>query len=115
VLFRSTPGGATIPTTNFQVLLGILLRHESLETAVAAPRFHQQDFPDRIVAELGKFGSDWMEGLRRLGHTVVEREAKDFGGQSGRVNAIARDADGTLTAVSDPRRLGAGLVVQPAP
>ena len=110
-----TPGGATIPTTNFQVLLGILLRHESLETAVATPRFHQQDLPDRILAELGKFGSDWMEGLRRLGHTVVEKEAKDSGGQIGRVNAVERDSDGTLTAVSDPRRAGAGLVVQPVP
>lgn len=110
-----TPGGATIPTTNFQVLLGILLRHETLEAAIAAPRFHQQDLPDQIQVELGKFDPEWMEGLRRLGHSVVEREKKDGGGQIGRVNAIARGSDGALEAVSDPRRYGGGLVVQPRP
>jgi gamma-glutamyltranspeptidase/glutathione hydrolase len=110
-----TPGGATIPTTNFQILLGILLRRESLEAAVAAPRFHQQDYPDRISVELGKFEPEWMEGLRRLGHSVVEKEHKDSEGQIGRVNAIARNADGSFTAVSDPRHPGAGLVLQPTP
>ena len=114
-LVWGSPGGATIPTTNLQVLLGIVLRHETLEAAVAAPRFHQQDLPDRILAELGKFDAAWMDGLRKLGHTVVEKEEKDSGGQIGRVHAIARDAGGGLTAVADPRRSGAGLVVVPAP
>ncbi len=108
-----TPGGATIPTTNFQILLGILLRHETLEAAVAAPRFHQQDLPDRIVVEIGKFDTEWIEGLRRLGHSVVDREKTEP--RIGRVNAIARAADGTLEAVSDPRRPGGGFVVQPRP
>jgi gamma-glutamyltranspeptidase/glutathione hydrolase len=106
-----TPGGATILTTNFQVLLGLLVRHESLEAAVAAPRFHQQDLPDRIQVEKGRFAPEWTEGLRRLGHAVIERDPKDFEGKIGRVHAIARDSDGTMTAVADPRRSGAGLVV----
>jgi gamma-glutamyltranspeptidase/glutathione hydrolase len=104
-----TPGGSTIPTTNFQVLLGVLLRGETLETAVAAPRFHQQDFPDKIQMERNRFDAGWIDALRRLGHTVEEREPdKD---PIGRVHAIARGPDGTLIAVADPRSGGVGLVV----
>ena len=104
-----TPGGSTIPTTNFQVLLGVLLRGESLEAAVAAPRFHQQDFPDKIQMERNRFDAGWIDALRRLGHTVEEREPdKD---PIGRVHSIARGPDGTLTAVADPRSGGVALVV----
>ncbi|HKF42180.1 MAG TPA: gamma-glutamyltransferase [Thermoanaerobaculia bacterium] len=108
-----TPGGSTIPTTNFQVMLGILLRGESLADAVAAPRFHQQDFPDKIQLERERFDPAFVGALEKLGHTVVEREPKD--NPIGRVHAIARSNSGTLTAVADPRRGGAGLVVEPAP
>ena len=104
-----TPGGSTIPTTNFQVLLGILLRGESLEEAVAAPRFHQQDFPDKIQIERNRFDAGWIDALRRTGHTVEEREP-DMD-PIGRVHAIARGPDGTLTAVADTRAGGVGLVV----
>jgi gamma-glutamyltranspeptidase/glutathione hydrolase len=107
-----SPGGAFIVTTNFQVLLGVLVRHESLEAAVAAPRFHQQDFPDRVLVERGAFDAKWMDGLRALGHSVVEREEAEFHGTMGRVHAIARAADGALTAVADPRRDGGGFVVR---
>ncbi|HEX9149321.1 MAG TPA: gamma-glutamyltransferase [Thermoanaerobaculia bacterium] len=104
-----TPGGSTIPTTNFQILLGLILRGESLEAAVAAPRFHQQDFPDKIQLERERFDSEWTDALRRIGHTVEEREPdKD---PIGRVHAIARKPDGSLTAVADPRSGGVGLVV----
>jgi gamma-glutamyltranspeptidase/glutathione hydrolase len=104
-----TPGGSTIPTTNFQILLGLILRGESLEAAVAAPRFHQQDFPDKIQLERERFDSEWTDALRRIGHTVEER-APDHD-PIGRVHAIARKPDGSLTAVADPRSGGVGLVV----
>jgi gamma-glutamyltranspeptidase/glutathione hydrolase len=105
-----TPGGSTISTTTFQVLLGFLLRGQSLPDAVAAPRFHQQDYPDQIQLERGRFEPAWVAALEKLGHAVVEREPKDD--PIGRVHAIARRADGTLTAVADPRSDGVGLVVQ---
>jgi gamma-glutamyltranspeptidase/glutathione hydrolase len=104
-----TPGGSTIPTTVFQVMAGIILRGETLETAVAAPRFHQQDLPDKIQIERSRFDSAWIEALRRIGHTVEER-APDLN-PIGRVHAIARRPDGALTAVADPRSGGVGLVV----
>jgi gamma-glutamyltranspeptidase/glutathione hydrolase len=108
-LVWGTPGGSTIPTTNLQVMLGVLHRAEPLEAAVAAPRFHQQDFPDKIQIERNRFDSGWIDALRRIGHTVEER-APDSD-PIGRVHAISRRADGTLTAVADPRGGGVGLVV----
>lgn len=108
-----TPGGSTIPTTNFQVLLGILLRGDSLENAIEAPRFHQQDLPDQIQVERSRFDPAWIEALQKLGHTVAEREPKK--NPIGRVHAIARQADGTLTAVADSRGEGVGLVVEEIP
>jgi len=107
-----TRGGSTIPTSNFQVLLGVLLRGEILEAAVGAPRFHQQDFPDKIQIERNRFDASWIEALRRLGHTVAERDLD--GDPIGEIYAIARAADGTVSAVADPRRTGAALVVTEA-
>jgi gamma-glutamyltranspeptidase/glutathione hydrolase len=112
VLVWGTPGGSTIPTTNFQILLGVLLRGESLETAVAAPRFHQQDLPDMIQIERNRFDPNWVEALRRLGHKVEEREPDRD--PIGRVHAIERRPDGTWTAVADPRGGGVALVVTEA-
>jgi gamma-glutamyltranspeptidase/glutathione hydrolase len=104
-----TRGGSTIPTTNFQVLLGVLLRGESLEAAVAAPRFHQQDFPDKIQIERNRFDPAWIEALRKVGHTVAERDLDND--PIGEIYAISRSPDGTVSAVADPRRNGAALVV----
>jgi gamma-glutamyltranspeptidase/glutathione hydrolase len=104
-----TRGGSTIPTTNFQVLLGVLLRGESLEAAIAAPRFHQQDFPDKIQIERNRFDTGWIEALQKVGHTVAEREPDND--PIGEVYAISRSADGTVAAVADPRRSGTALVV----
>jgi gamma-glutamyltranspeptidase / glutathione hydrolase len=104
-----TRGGSTIPTTNFQILLGVLLRGESLEAAVAAPRFHQQDFPDKIQIERNRFDAAWIEALRRAGHTVAERDLDSD--PIGEIYAISRAPDGTVSAVADPRRNGTALVV----
>jgi gamma-glutamyltranspeptidase / glutathione hydrolase len=109
VLVWGTPGGSTIPTTNLQVMLNRLLRRTSLEAAVAAPRFHQQDLPDAIQIEKGRFDAAWISGLEKMGHEIKER------GQIGRVHAIAVEADGSITAVADPRGGGAALVLREAP
>ena len=108
-LVWGTPGGSTIPTTNLQVMLNRLLRRTSLEAAVAAPRFHQQDLPDAIQIEKGRFDAAWISGLEKMGHEIKER------GQIGRVHAIAVEADGSITAVADPRGGGAALVLREAP
>ena len=107
VLVWGTPGGSTIPTTNLQVMVNRLLRRQPLEDAVAAPRFHQQDLPDEILIEKGRFDDAWLEELRKMGHEIRERE------KIGRVHAIGVEPDGTLHPVADPRGGGAALVVRP--
>ena len=69
-----TPGGSTILTTNFQVLLGLVIRREPLAEAVGMARFHQQDFPDVVEYEKDAFDAAWIAALERKGHaTKVER------------------------------------------
>jgi gamma-glutamyltranspeptidase/glutathione hydrolase len=106
VLVWGTPGGSTIPTTNLQVMLNRLLRREPLEAAVASPRFHQQDLPDAIQIEQGRFDPAWIAGLQKMGHEIRERDP------IGRVHAVAVEPDGTLVAVADSRGGGAALVVR---
>ncbi len=114
-LVWGSPGGSTIPTTNFQVMLNALLRGLPPVEAVSAPRFHQQDFPDEIEYEGGRFDAAWIEGLKQMGHTVVERASaqQPHGAVLGRVHAIFLGPDGVLDAVADPRSGGVGLVVRP--
>lgn len=110
-----TPGGSTIITTNLQVLLGLALRSENLATAVAAPRFHQQDLPDAIEIERDRFDPAWIAALEAMGHTVKPAGRDPVPGELGRVNSVAALPGGRSEAVSDPRRHGAGLVVRPQP
>ena len=115
-LVWGSPGGATIPTTNLQVMLNAVVRSEPLESAVAAPRFHQQDFPDKIQYEEGRFDASWVEALEKLGHTVAIRvDETQRAATLGRVHAVALGPDGQITAVADPRSGGVGLVVHPTP
>jgi gamma-glutamyltranspeptidase/glutathione hydrolase len=109
-----SPGGATILTTNFQVLLELALRGASLEAAVAAPRFHQQDSPD-LEVEKDAFDPAWIAALEAKGHTVKVSTRDPVPGKIGRVHAVASLPRGITEAVADPRRQGAALAVTPAP
>jgi gamma-glutamyltranspeptidase/glutathione hydrolase len=109
-----SPGGATILTTNFQVLLELALRGASLEAAVAAPRFHQQDSPD-LEVEKEAFDPAWIAALEAKGHTVKVSTRDPVPGKIGRVHAVASLPRGITEAVADPRRQGAALAVTPAP
>ena len=104
-----SPGGSTIPSSVLEVLLGVARGGLSLAGAVEAPRFHQQDVPDRIEVEIATFRGEEGEALRRLGHAVVERRESDTGGTIGRVHAIAFSADGRIAGVADPRGYGAAV------
>jgi gamma-glutamyltranspeptidase / glutathione hydrolase len=109
------PGGATILTTNLQVLLGLALRSENLAAAVAAPRFHQQEMPDTVEVEKDRFDPAWLAALEAMGHVVKVSERDPVAGRLGRVHAVAALTGGKSEAVADPRRHGAGLVVRPSP
>ena len=110
-----SPGGSTIITTNFQVLLGLVLRAEPLAAAVAAPRFHQQDLPDVLEVEPGGFDPAWITALEGMGHTTKVTARDPVSGRIGRVHAVAALPGAKTEAVADPRRHGAGLVLRLAP
>jgi gamma-glutamyltranspeptidase/glutathione hydrolase len=108
-----TPGGSTIPTTVFQVMLSLLLRGQPLADAIAAPRFHQQDFPDVVEIETGAFDPVWIASLEAMGHAVKTSKRDPVPGKIGRVHAVRAGPGKRTAAVADPRRRGAALVVSP--
>jgi gamma-glutamyltranspeptidase/glutathione hydrolase len=94
-----SPGGPTISTTVAQILLQLIDHKRPLEDAVAAPRVHHQWLPDEIRLE-ASLAPALKEGLKRLGHTLVER------GSIGHANCIEVSEDGELRAVADVARDG---------
>ena len=91
-----TPGGSTILTSVFQVIVNVLDFNMDLKSAVHAPRFHHQWLPDEIRVENG-LPDQTITSLKEKGHKIVER------GSIGRVEAIHIESDGTITGVADNR------------
>jgi gamma-glutamyltranspeptidase/glutathione hydrolase len=104
-LVLGTPGGPTIFTTVFQVIVNRVDFGMSLAGAVAAPRFHHQWPPramdsDPIDFERGHEPDDaTRSALEALGYVLRTR------GPLGDVQAI-EIADGRATGASDPRGIG---------
>lgn len=92
-----TPGGTTIPTSVFQVVMNVWKFKMPLQEAVNAGRFHHQWLPDRILCEMEALPEDTMNRLRAMGHQVDTREA------IGRVEAILIGSDRKLEGVADKR------------
>ena len=92
-----TPGGSTIITSVFQVILNVLEFNLSLKEAVHAPRFHHQWLPDVVFVEEGCVDDAAKQKLEAMGHTVEQR------GPIGRVEAILVLPDGSINAVADWR------------
>lgn len=92
-----TPGGATIPTSVFQVLVNVLVFEQPLLQAVHARRFHHQHSPDKIQHEKDAFSKSTIRTLRSWGHTVEERKS------IGLVEAILIHPDGRQEGVADRR------------
>ena len=97
VMVLGTPGGSTIPTSVFQVLLNVVDHDMTMQEAVSAPRFHHQWLPDVIQEEAGAITSTDSATLVRMGHGLVVREP------IGRVDAIRVLPDGRLQGGADPR------------
>lgn len=82
-LVLGTPGGATIVTTVFQLVLNVIDHGMNIQQAVLAPRIHHQGWPPVLYYERRGFPMDVIENLKRRGWNVLERE-----GTSGRAHAI---------------------------
>lgn len=103
-LVVGAPGGPRIITAVTQVVLRMFVLHQDLETAVAAPRLHQQWRPSRTRLEEG-FAPALVEALEdEHGHEFEIVEDGAFGS----IQAIAVTPSGEVTVASDPRRGGVG-------
>lgn len=96
-LLLGTPGGSTIITTVFRLMLMVIDHKLTLNEAVAVPRFHHQWLPDVISHEEGAFTPEMREELERMGYTLKPRS------RYGRADCILIRPDRTIEAAPDPR------------
>lgn len=94
-LVLGSPGGTTITTQVFQVLVNVIDFNLSLQDAVWGARFHHQWLPDVIYVEKD-FPQATRAKLKEMGYEVVER------GNIGRFEAI-KITNGKIEAVGDKR------------
>lgn len=97
LLVTGSPGGSTIPTTVYQVIINFSDYGMPVGKAVDASRFHHQWLPDVVYYEKSSLDSSVIDDLKRMGHTLKER------GNLGSVNAISVTADGKRWAGADSR------------
>jgi gamma-glutamyltranspeptidase/glutathione hydrolase len=64
-----TPGGSTIITSVFQVVLNTLEMGMNMQQAVEYPRFHHQWLPEKITAEPKRFSEEQQIRLQSKGYT----------------------------------------------
>jgi gamma-glutamyltranspeptidase/glutathione hydrolase len=110
VLAAGSPGGSTIITTVLQTLINHLDFGMPLLEAAAAPRISQRNQPDgKSQAEPEFIATPEAEALKAKGHVFIEV------GQIGAFTGLRFNADGTVTAVAEPKRRGGGsaMVVEP--
>lgn len=101
-----SPGGSTIITTALQTIVNHVDLRMSLADALAAPRMSQRNGDTTLVETLLNFpGSEQAKALEAKGHTWRETD------QIGAANAIRFNADGTVTAISEPLRHGGGSAI----
>ncbi len=100
-LVLGSPGGSRIITAVLQVLVNVVDFGLDLETAVRAPRIHQQWSPPETGCEPLAMAPEVAAGLRARGLSLAPR------GAVGNVQAILVDpVTGIRTGVSDPRGIG---------
>jgi gamma-glutamyltranspeptidase / glutathione hydrolase len=92
-----SPGGATIITSVFQVIINVIDKKMGMQQAVDAARFHHQWLPDEVDFERDKFDKKLLEKLAKYGHNIQYR------GSIGRVDAILLLPDGSCEGGADLR------------
>ena len=92
-----SPGGSTIATSVFQVIVNVIDFGMNIQDAVNSGRFHHQWLPDNLSYEKKSVDSVLIQKLEKMGHVMGNRSA------IGRVNAIMILRDGTIAGGPDPR------------
>lgn len=102
-------GGFFIPSCLAMTIANWLFFKDNLKVAVTRPRLHCQLFPPTVVYE-PTFPEYFVPKLKSFNHMSVTNSTYDVSGQMhaimGVVQAIVRDSDGKLAAVSDYRKGG---------
>jgi gamma-glutamyltranspeptidase/glutathione hydrolase len=109
-LVLGAAGGSTIITTVFEELSNVVDFGMSVDDAVRAPRFHQQDFPDVLMLEASALGDDVRRALEAMGHATKETDHIADAPAVGRVTL--GDAGVQWEGAAEPRRPG-GLAAAP--
>ncbi|WP_207496811.1 gamma-glutamyltransferase [Aridibaculum aurantiacum] len=100
-IILGTPGGATIPTSVFQVITNIVDFKMQPTDAVYAPRFHHQWLPDVIQVE-HDFPKNIVQQLQQMGYEVKTYGIAGYASTIGRVELIMIN-NGKIEAVADIR------------
>lgn len=93
-----SPGGSTIITSVFQVILNVTEFGMGMQEAVNAKRVHSQWQPDQISPEYKAISKEDSLTLVKMGHRFSSRKS------IGRVDAILIKDDGTLEGGADNTR-----------
>lgn len=96
-MILGSPGGSTIPTSVFQVIINVTEFGMSLNDAVQKKRFHHQWKPNYISIEEDCLSEDVQQKLEKMGHKIEPRSS------IGRVEAIMRLPNGKWNGVADGR------------
>lgn len=100
ILALGTPSGTRILTCVMQTVLNVLEHKMPLWEAVSSTRYHHQWNPEEIRIGKPGFDPEVEKELTAMGHKINHKSL----GCS--IQAIARDKDGNLNGVSDPRGEG---------
>ncbi len=92
-------GGPTIITGVIMSILRVIDFAQSPAEAIVSPRLHHQWMPEKLFFEGTKDGTLEKE-LEQLGHTISVRSSYNS------VQIVVVDENGTITGVSDPRKMG---------
>lgn len=96
-LVLGAPGGSTIITAVFQVMMNVIEFGMPLDEAIKAGRFHNQWLPDEIWVEKAALTPELRKELELLGHKLREVNYMAV------VKAIMRLPNGKLHGAGDPR------------
>jgi gamma-glutamyltranspeptidase / glutathione hydrolase len=100
-LIAGSPGGSTILTVIFQVILNCIDFRMDIQEAINQPRFHHQWLPDQIDYEEFGMTEDVKENLLKRGHKIGQLRSL------GRVEGILIDKENNIIlGATDPRGFG---------
>jgi gamma-glutamyltranspeptidase/glutathione hydrolase len=100
-----SPGGSTIITTVLQGIVDYIDLGMSMDQAIEAPRISERNL-DTTTVEPGFPGSEQARALEAFGHKWGMPPE-----EIGAANALVFNPDGTVTAVSEAKRLGGGTAL----